>query len=95
MLFKQNGKVAHIIPVYEREVTPIDFYEKHLSKPKLTKAQKIHMGALEFIGKFKSSKRKEPIKSYLEITDLENHLVSIVIYYGDHKYSTLFRTVRL
>lgn len=95
LLFKQNGKVAHIIPVYEREITPLDFYEKHLSKPKLTKAQKIHMGVLDFVGKFKSSKRKEPIKSYLEITDLENHLVSIVIYYGDHKYSTLFRTVKL
>lgn len=95
LLLKQNGKVAHIIPVYEREITPLDFYEKHLPKPKLTKAQKIHMGALDFIGKFKSSKRKEPIKSYLEISDLENHLVSIVIYYGDHKYSTLFRTVKL
>ena len=95
LLLKQNGKVAHIIPVYERDITPIDFYEKHLSKPKLTKAQKIHMGVLDFVGKFKSSKRKEPIKSYLEITDLENHLVSIVIYYGNHKYSTLFRTIRL
>ena len=37
---KQNGKVAHIIPVYERDVVPEFFYEKHLSKPKLTKAQK-------------------------------------------------------
>lgn len=95
MLFKQNGKVAHIIPVYERDITPIDFYEKHLTKPKLTKAQKIHMGVLDFVGKFKSSKRKEPIKSYMEITDLENYFVSIVIYYGNHKYSTIFRTIKL
>ena len=95
MLFKQNGKVVHIIPVYERDITPELFYEKHLSKPKLTKAQKIHMGALNFFGKFKSSKRKEPIKSYMEITDLENHFVSIIIYYGNHKYSTIFRTIKL
>lgn len=95
MLFKQNGKVAHIIPVYERDIVPEFFYEKHLSKPKLTKAQKIHMGVLDFVGKFKSSKRKEPIKSYMEITDLENHFVSIVIYYGNHKYSTIFRTIKL
>ena len=95
MLFKQNGKVVHIIPVYERDIVPEFFYEKHLPQPKLTKAQKIHMGALEFIGKFKSSKRKEPIKSYLEITDLENHFVSIIIYYGTHKYSTIFRTIKL
>lgn len=95
MLFKQNGTVSHIIPVYERDITPEFFYDKHLPKPKLTRAQKFHMGALEFLGKFKSTKRKEPIKSYMEINDLENHFVSIVIYYGNHKYSTIFRTIRL
>ncbi len=95
LLFKQNGKVAHIIPVYERDITPEMFYEKHLAKPKLTKAQKIHMGVLDFLGKFNSTKRKEPIKSFMEINDLENHFVSIIIYYGNHKYSTIFRTVKL
>ena len=95
MLFKQNGKVAHIIPVYERDITPEMFYEKHLSKPKLTRAQKMHMGFLDFLGKFSSTKRKEPIKSYMEINDLENHFVSIIIYYGNHKYSTIFRTIKL
>ena len=95
LLFKQNGKVIHIIPVYERDIVPQFFYEKHLSQPKLTKAQKIHMDFLSYLGKFKSSKRKDPIKSYMEITDLENHFVSIVIYYGNHKYSTIFRTIKL
>lgn len=95
MLFKQNGTVSHIIPVYERDIVPEFFYEKHLPQPKLTGAQKIHMGVLDFIGKFKSSKRKPPIKSYMEITDLENHFVKIVIYYGNHKYFTIFRTVKL
>jgi tellurite resistance-related uncharacterized protein len=85
----------HIIPVYERDIVPEFFYDKHLPKPKLTRAQKIHMGALDFLGKFASTKRKEPIKSYMEINDLENHFVSIIIYYGNHKYSTLFRTIKL
>lgn len=95
MLFKQNGKVVHIIPVYERDITPEFFYDKHLPKPKYTRAQKIHMGFLSFLGKFNSTKRKDPVKSYMEITDLENHFVSIVIYYGNHKYSTIFRTIKL
>lgn len=95
LLFKQNGKVSHIIPVYERDYTPEGFYEKHLPQPKLTPSQKIHMGVLDFVGKFKKSKRKEPIKSYMEIHDLENHFVSIIIYYGNHKYSTIFRTIKL
>lgn len=95
MLFKQNGKVSHIIPVYERDITPEFFYDKHLPKPKLNGAQKIHMGVLSFLGKFNSTKRKDPVKSYMEITDLENHFVSIIIYYGNHKYSTIFRTIKL
>ena len=95
LLFKQNGKVAHIIPVYERDMTPEFFYDKHLSKPKLTPSQKIHMGVLDFFGNFKSSKRKEPIQTYMEINDLENYFVSIIIYYSSHKYSTIFRTIKL
>ena len=95
LLFKQNGKVMHIIPIYDRAITPEGFYEKHLPKPKLTKAQEIHMGVLSFLGKFNSTKRKDPVKSYMEINDLENHFVSIIIYYGNHKYSTIFRTIKL
>ena len=95
MLFKQNGVVKYIIPVYERDYTPEMFYDKHLPKPKLTTAQKIHMGFLDFIGNFKSTKRKSPVQTYLEVNDLENYFVSIVIYYGSHKYSTIFRTIKL
>ena len=95
LLFKQNGKVMHIIPIYDRAITPEGFYEKHLPKPKLTKAQEIHMGVLSFLGKFNNTKRKDPVKSYMEINDLENHFVSIIIYYGNHKYSTIFRTIKL
>lgn len=95
LLFKQNGTVSYIIPVYERDIVPEMFYETHIPKPKLTKSQKIHMGVLNFVGNFKSSKRKEPVQCYMEINDLENYFVSIVIYYGNHKYSTIFRTIRL
>ena len=95
MLFKQNGKVAHIIPVYQRDLVPETFYETHLSKPKLTPSQKVHMGFLSFLGKFDSSKRRDPVKSYMEINDLENYFVSIIIYYGPRKYSTIFRTIKL
>ena len=95
ILFKQNGVVKHIIPVYERDYTPEMFYDKHIPKPKLTTAQKIHIGFLDFIGNFKSTKRKSQVQTYLEVNDLENYFVSIVIYYGPHKYSTIFRTIKL
>lgn len=95
MLFKQNGVVKHIVPVIERDYTPETFYDEHIPKPKYTTAQKMHMGFLDFIGNFKSTKRKTPVQSYLEVNDLENYFVSIVIYYGSHKYSTIFRTIKL
>lgn len=95
LLFKQNGTVSHIIPVYDRGVVPPDFYETHIPKPKLTFAQKVHMGCLSFLGHFDSSKRRDPIKSFLEVNDLENYFISIVIYYNHHKYYTIFRTIRL
>ena len=95
MLFKQNGIVKHIIPVYNRDYTPEMFYDEHIPKPKLTKAQKMHMGFLDFIGRFGATKRKPPVQTYLEVNDLENYFVSIVIYYGAHQYFTIFRTVKL
>ena len=95
ILFKQNGRVVYIIPVYDRDYTPEHFYDEHIPKPKLTKSQKIHMGFLSTVGKVKSSKRKDPVKSFLEVNDLDNYFINIVIYYGGHKYSTIFRTIRL
>ena len=96
ILFKQNGVVVHIIPAYESDYTPESFYDEHIPQPKLTRSQKIHMGVLKFLGDHvDSSKRREPVKSYLEVNDLENYFVSIIIYYGGHKYSTIFRTIRL
>lgn len=95
MLFKQNGKVVHIIPVYDRDYTPEGFYDSHIPKPKLKPSQKVHMKILDVVGKTKSSKRKEPVKNYLEVNDLDNYFINIIVYYGNHKYSTIFRTIRL
>ena len=95
ILFKQNGKVVHIIPVYERGYTPQKFYDEHIPKPKLKPSQKVHMKFLSAVGKVKSSKRKDPVKNFLEVNDLDNYFINVVIYYGNHKYSTIFRTIRL
>lgn len=95
MLFKQNGKVIHIIPVYEREITPVHFYEEHIPQPKLTRSQKWHLNRLEGLGNRKHSKRKQPVKSFLEVDDLDNYFINIKIYYGGHSYNTLFRSIRL
>ena len=96
MLFKDAGKVRYIIPVYDREIVPVMFYDENLPQAKLAPSQKIHLKLLDIVGTFvPSAKRKPAPKTYLEVTDLDNNFVSIVIYWGDYRYYTIFRTIRL
>ena len=96
ILFKEAGRVKYIIPAYDRKMVPQFFYDEVLPKPNLTLSQKFQLNALEFIGKHvKSSQRKPAPKTYLEVTDLDNNFVSMVIYWGDFRYYTIFRTIKL
>ena len=96
MLFKIQGKIKYIIPVYERDITPEFFYDENLPKPQLTWSQKVHINFLDFVGKhFQNSKRKPAPQTYLEATDLDNNFLSLVVYWGTHRYYMIFRTVGL
>ena len=96
ILFKEAGQVKYIIPAYDRELVPMNFYEDNLPKQKLTPTQTIHIKLLDFVGKHVKSSQREPgKKTYLEATDLENNFISIVVYWGSHRYYMIFRTIRL
>lgn len=96
LLFKDNGAVKYTLPIYKKELVPSGFYESHLPKPKLTWGEKLSIGFGDFLGKhFKSSQRKLPVKTYLEVNELDNKFVSIVVYFGNYRYYTLFRTVAM
>jgi hypothetical protein len=96
LLFKDCGIVKYIIPVYKKELVPLGFYESHLPKPKLTLMQKMNKGFYNFLGKHvASAQRKEPVKTYIDVHDLDNQLVLIIIYYADYKYYTIYRTVQI
>ena len=96
MFFKQNGAIRYIVPVFKRELVPQGFYEAHLPKPKLTWTQRISKNWYSFVGKhFKSAKRKPPVKTYLEIDDIDNKFVIITVYYDDYRYYSIFRTVQM
>ena len=95
MLFKQEGLVKYIIPVYKKEFVPQGFYETHIPKQKLKITQRMSKNFYAFIGKvFGSSQQKPTPQCYLEAEDLDNNFVSIIVYYGPHRYYTIFRTVR-
>lgn len=96
MLFKEQGKVKYIIPVYERDITPLGFYDENLPKPKMTWSQKVHINFLNFVGEhFEKAKRKPAPQTYLEMFDLDNNFISLVVYWGNHRYYMILRTISL
>ena len=95
ILFKEAGKVKYIIPVYNRDYTPESFYDENLPQPKLTTGQKVRNAVTGFAGLFKSSKRPKDKQSYLEVNDLRNNFLQLILYWGDFRYYTIFRTIPL
>ncbi|MFI3299973.1 MAG: hypothetical protein R3Y28_00990 [Candidatus Gastranaerophilales bacterium] len=94
MLFKEGGIVKYIIPIYNRDLTPEAYYEQNQPEVEKTISQKIHLAVLDFVGRiFPSSKREPAPNNYLELQEYGDNFVSIVIYWGDYKYFTVFRTV--
>lgn len=96
VLFKQNGLVVHILPVYKKDIVPIDFYKKHLPKEKKPVTAKIGDAFHRFVGKhFKKAKRKPLAKTYLEVNDVADNFVILVVYYDEFRYYLLVRTVKM
>lgn len=96
VLFKELGVVKFVVPVYDKQFVPENFYETHIPKPRLTPYQKMNFALMKFIGNhIKSAKIKPPMQYFLEVEDLDNKFVSIIVYYGPYKYYMLLRTVQL
>ena len=93
ILFKEAGKVKYIIPVFEKNYTDPMYYHNNLPELDMKKSQRWMIRFLNGLGKYiKKSKRKPPIKTNLELTDLDNKFLLIEVYYGSMRYKTIFRT---
>ena len=96
ILFKEAGKVKYIIPCYNREMVPVNFYKNNLPQVKLTTPQKIREVTLKLVGqRDKASKRKPIPDTYLDAEDLDNNFISIVVYWGNYRYYMVLRSIRL
>ena len=95
LLFKTNGLVKYIVPVYKKEIVPLGFYNAHLPKPKRSITQKIGDKLYNFVGNhFKKAMRKPCAKTYLEVNDMDDYFIVLVVYYNDFRYYTVFRTIK-
>ncbi|MCM1265499.1 MAG: hypothetical protein NC200_04795 [Candidatus Gastranaerophilales bacterium] len=93
ILFKEAGTVKYTIPVFAKDYTPEFYYNDTLPELDMTKSQRWQLKFLNAWGKYiRSSKRRPATKTNVELTDLDNSFLLIELYYGAHKYSTIFRT---
>ena len=91
VLFKQNGKVKHVIPVAQKGKTPLNFYEANTPPIKQTKWQKFSNGVKKkFYDKAKDSGRSTPPSSLIQV-DVEVKYIVLTFFYGEDKHVLLFR----
>ena len=91
ILFKQNGKVAFIIPAVKKEDTPLNFYDANVPKMKLTKWQKFTLDVRKkFYDTAKDSGKSTPPNSLVNV-DVQVKYIVLTLYYGEYKYTALFK----
>ncbi len=91
ILFKQNGKVQYIVPSAKTEQTPLNFYEANTPQMKKTKWQKFAFGVRDkFYEISGDSMRSAPPKSLVNV-DVEVSFIIVIMYYGEKKYTMVFK----
>lgn len=91
VLFKENGKVSFIIPVVKKEQTPVNFYQANTPTVKQTKMQKLgNKIKKKFYDMAKDSGRSTPPNSLVDV-EVEIKYIIVSLYYGDDKYTVIFK----
>ncbi len=91
VLFKSAGKVQFIIPVVKIDTIPLDFYQKQMPVPRLTKGQKFRKSIKDkFYSLFKDSKKIPPPSSFVEVVQ-EGRYIVLKFYYENNCYYLAFR----
>ncbi len=92
ILFKENGKISYVVPVYKTQNVYEGFYEDKIPQAQLTLTQKSRNKFMDFIGKKwgKTNKRTPIPKAYIEFNDAGIYW-DMILYYGDKKYYLIFK----
>ncbi len=92
VLFKENGRVSFLIPVYKEDVVPEMFYKEKFPHPNPTFWQNVSKKTMDFIGtKWGKKNQRTPIpEAYIDFED-EGYYWNMILYYGSKKYYLLFK----
>jgi len=87
ILFKENGRVSYVIPVYNEDVVYEGFYEEKFPHEIENLGKKTSNKIMEFIGtKWGKRNQRTPIpKAYVEFNDAGEYW-DMLLYYGLKKY---------
>ena len=92
ILFKENGRVSYMVPVYKEDVVYEGFYEEKFPRKKPTLFENIRKKTMDFIGtKWGKKNQRTPIpEAYIEFNDAGEYW-DMILYYGMKKYYVLFK----
>ncbi len=92
ILFKENGKVSYVMPIYKEETISEEFYDDKIPHPVPNLYEKIRNKTMDFIGtKWGHKNQRTPIpKAFIEFNDMGMYW-DMILYYGDKKYYLLFK----
>lgn len=92
ILFKENGRVSYVIPVYKEDIVSKEFYKEKLPQEKLNAYEKTKKSTMDFIGKKWGKKnQRTPIpNAYIDFDDVGDYW-NMVLYYDTKKYYLLFK----
>lgn len=93
VLFKEQGRVKYLIPVYEIDLVDPLFYDQYIPERKDGFWEKARKKASNTIGRLfpKKTQRMPAPKAYIEVNDIEREFYQVILYYGTQKYYMIFR----
>lgn len=92
ILFKENGKISYVVPVYRTDKIHEGYYEEKFPHAQMSLTKKTGNKFMDFIGKKWGHRNKRtPIpQAYIEFNDAGVYW-DMILYYGEKKYYLIFK----
>lgn len=93
VLFKEQGRVKYLIPVYDVDIVDPLFYDQYIPEKKKGFWAKTGEKTLNFIGRLfpKKTQRMPAPKAYIEVNDIDREYFQVILFYGEQKYYMIFK----
>ncbi len=93
VLFKEQGRVKYLIPVYDVDIVDPLFYDQYIPERKKGFWEKAGQKTSNFFGRLfpKKTQRMPAPKAYIEVNDIDREYFQVILFYGAQKYYMIFK----